>query len=119
MQSYGFYQDVVAPIFEALGVNSFPPADGSYAPTYTFRNIEFDRYSPTTYNVGKLVDGILDPLMVLAEQFISHPLEKLLSVMPNIAMMLENGALLDLFDLNGYERHHSGAFQYDVNKQLL
>ncbi|MBQ9553251.1 MAG: hypothetical protein IJU96_10910 [Clostridia bacterium] len=100
LDSFSYYQDVIVPIFEALGVNSFAPVDGSYAPTYSFRPVNFDPYSPTTYNVGKLVDGLVDPLTVLAEQFTTHPLEKLLSILPNISLMLENGALMDLFDLD-------------------
>ncbi len=100
LDSFSYYQDVIVPIFEALGVNSFAPVDGSYVPTYTFRSVDFDPYSPTTYNVGKLVDGLVDPLMVLAEQFTAHPLEKLLSILPNLSLMLENGALTDLFDLD-------------------
>ena len=38
--------------------------------------------------------------MVLVQQFVSHPIEKLLSVLPNLALMLENSALLELFDLD-------------------
>ena len=107
---FHLYDDVLVPIFEALGVNSFAPADGSAAQTYSFKAIKFDSKN-TTDNTRKVVDGLLDPLMVLLNQFATHPLEKLLSILPNISLMLENGALFDLLDLDvNYGLHIQTSF---------
>ena len=97
--AFHFYEDVVVPIFEALGINDFVLSDGTEAPGYEFQTITFSSTN-TVDNVRQVVDGIVDPLMVLVQQFVSHPIEKLLSVLPNLALMLENSALLELFDLD-------------------
>ena len=97
--AFHFYEDVVVPIFEAFGINDFVLSDGTEAPGYEFQTITFSSTN-TVDNVRQVVDGIVDPLMVLVQQFVSHPIEKLLSVLPNLALMLENSALLELFDLD-------------------
>ena len=96
---FHLYDDVIVPVFEALGVTSFAPSDGSDGKNYTFREIKFTSKN-TTENTRKVVDGLLDPLLTLVQQFVSHPLEKLLSVLPNIALMMENSALFDLLDMD-------------------
>ena len=93
------YDDVLVPIFEALGINSFVPASGT-APTCQCPAIYYDSRKTATENSKKVVDAIFDPLMTLVEQIVSHPIEKLLSLLPNLSIMLENGKLLELFDFD-------------------
>lgn len=101
------YDDVLVPIFEALGINSFVPASGT-APTCQCPAIYYDSRKTATENSKKVVDAIFDPLMTLVEQIVSHPIEKLLSILPNLSIMLENGKLLELFD-----------FDYKLDLKLL
>lgn len=98
--AFHFYEDIVVPVFEALGINTFAPADGSTVEGYSFNHIKFDKNLPTTDNVKKVVQGLTGPLFALLNQFATHPLEKLLSILPNVMIMLENGKLFDLLNLD-------------------
>ena len=98
MNEMHLYDDVLLPIYEALGIDSFTPADGSYAPQYRLQSFNFEYGYTTEQNVSRLVDAIVDPLSTLLEQFATHPLEKLLSILPNLTLYLENGKLLELLD---------------------
>lgn len=92
--SFNLYQDVLVPIFQALGVSDF-----DYGKEYTFTNINYSNGKTRYANAKEAVDKILDPVMCLVEQIASHPLQKVLSILPNIALFLENGLALDLLDL--------------------
>lgn len=91
--SFNLYQDVLVPVYQALGVSDF-----EYGNNYEFKNINYtgkNRY----VDAKNAVDKILDPAMILVEQLAAHPLQKLLSILPNIALFLENGLALDLLDI--------------------
>ena len=94
LDSFNLYQDVLVPIYQALGVSDF-----KYGKTYTFKNINTFGNSDRYANVKDAVDKILDPLLVLVEQIASRPLQKVLSILPNVALFLENGMALDLLDI--------------------
>ncbi|MBQ7598338.1 MAG: heterocycloanthracin/sonorensin family bacteriocin [Clostridia bacterium] len=96
---FHYYEDIIVPIFEALGVNDFAPSDGSTVPTYQFRQIKFTSQDAAA-NARVAVDALMDPLMTLLKQFATHPIEKLLSILPNLTLMMQNGKLTELLDLN-------------------
>ncbi len=109
--NFHLYNNVIVPIFEALGVKDFGNGSG-----YNCQNISFSG-DTIVNNTRKVVDGLADPLMALLEQIASHPIEKILSILPNISLMLENGALFDLFDLDLYYGVGLDAnFNMDINK---
>ena len=113
--SMHIYDDVIVPIFEALGVNSFAPFDNSTVDTYQFNHIRFTS-NDTTGNVGMVVNGLLDPVFTLLKQFATHPLEKLLSILPNISLMLENEKLLELLDI---DNTYSAYIRADFNTSSI
>ena len=92
--SFNLYQDVLVPIFEALGVSDF-----EFGNNYKFTNINYSIVNSRYANAKNAVDKILDPVMTLVEQLAAHPLQKVLSILPNIALFLENGMALDLTDI--------------------
>ena len=92
--SFNLYQDVLVPIFEALGVSDF-----EFGNNYKFTNINYSSGNDRYTNAKNAVDKILDPVMTLVEQLAAHPLQKVLSILPNLALFLENGMALDLADI--------------------
>ncbi len=80
----GHYDGILIPIFEALGIA-----------------MSEEQYNPASLrSTADAAKAILDPMLKLLEQFSEQPLEKLLSILPNIAMYLQNNKLFDLLDLD-------------------
>ena len=91
------YDDVLVPIFEALGI-----------PSSQCGAIYYENGKTATENAQKVVNGIFNPLMFFVEQLVSQPIETLFSLLPNLSLMMENGKLLELFD-----------FDYSFDLQVL
>ena len=107
IEEFNLYQDVIVPIFEALGVSSF-----EYGNNYKFTNINYSKNKTIYANAKEAVDKIIDPVMTLVEQLAAHPLQKVLSILPNIALYLENGLALDLLDI---ESSADAKISFDLN----
>lgn len=96
------YQDVITPIFEALGLADFGTMVGDPSLNYKIQTPYLTSGSSAAVaNAKTAANAIIGPLFAFLKQLSSHPIEKILSILPNIAFMLENGKLLDLFDIGG------------------
>lgn len=79
---YG-YRDILAPIFEALGVDN-----------YTSNTCNLASYVPSQNDSAvNYVNGLVEPLKKLITQITTSPVDKILSILPTLAYALRNDAI--------------------------
>ncbi len=100
------YQDIIVPMFEALGLSDFGTKVGD--PSLDYKLVMPSNKGTINQKAAATVNAIIDPLLAFVRQLASHPIEKLLSIAPNLALMLENGKLIDLFDIGGVLKMYAG-----------
>ena len=93
MYDLRIYSDVIVPILEALGVSDFKYEDLNYSLDWVWADDSID-------SMREIADAILNPVKALLKQFAEHPLEKILSILPNLALYLESGKLLELLNID-------------------
>lgn len=89
------YGQLIVPIFEALGVNQVVESSNNKDLKYSF--IEHKGKAKSTLDV---VDMILDPVLVLVEQIAANPVEKILSIVPNLMLYIQEGFIPELLDIS-------------------
>lgn len=84
---YG-YRDILAPVFEALGLDNY-----SYSP------MAMSSYRPGTDSAASVyVNGLVQPLKRLIDQVTHTPVDKILSILPNLAYALRSDFLSELLN---------------------
>ncbi len=78
---YGF-RDLIAPVFEALGVTDFEYGD----------NVALSDPGPNA-TAAQYVSSIMTPLKALVRQITHQPLQKALSILPNACMAIDRGLI--------------------------
>lgn len=81
---YG-YNDILGPIFEALGVTD-------YNTSYSLPSLN------GAPDAGTIVNAVVGPIEQLVEQLKYHPLDKILSMLPNLAHAVSFNLLQPLFN---------------------
>ena len=84
---YG-YRDILAPIFEAFGVDN-----------YSYNAVNLSSYRPgTDSDAATYVNGLMGPLKALITQVTTYPIDKILSILPTLTYALRNDAINGLLN---------------------
>ena len=96
------YNDIWAPIFEGLGVVN---TTADYTSGYGVNNITTGTPLSTSFgtsgnsaSAAQLANALFMPLMALVEQLANGPIEKLVSMLPNIAQYVSYNMITPLID---------------------
>lgn len=94
IDAMSLYENLVAPIFEALDIGDYSSENFAY----TLSHISFT--GNTKNDMLQVSNAIFDPLCAVVKQIAEHPVEKLSKILPNLMLYMGSGKLLELFDVD-------------------